>query len=186
MILVPELVWERLLDEFARTVPGVERVAYLDGIRTDEIGVVTMLTIPDADLYPGYFDVSAEAMSQAGTHLRHHELARLVQVHTHGLGGCHHSPRDDAMAYSQREGATSIVLPLHAARRPTPLDGVVHQRDEEHWRALDPGHAAEAVRIIPSILDFRSAKWTESPTATRAPSTGVWHRLMRLVRRPSQ
>jgi hypothetical protein len=186
VIVIPEAIWDRLLDEFARTRGPVERVAFLDGVRSGDVGVVTTLTIPDAELSPGFYDVSAEAMSQAGAHLRQHAMARLAQVHTHGFDGCQHSSRDDAMAYSQREGATSIVLPHHAAHRPRPEHGAIHRRTEHGWIVLEPRAAAAAIHIVPSLLDFRRPQWIESPTATKAPSTGAWRRLMRFVRRPSR
>ena len=185
MILIPEAVWDRLLDEFARTVRGVERVGYIDGVTLDGIGVATTVTIPNAELDTGYFDVCAEAMSQAGAHLREHELTRLAQVHTHGFEGCLHSSRDDEMAYSQLEGALSIVLPFHAARRPAPHDGVVHLRGPDGWKPLATAAAAQTVRQIPSVLDYRSEEWIESPIATKAPSMGFWRRLTRLVWRRS-
>jgi hypothetical protein len=186
VIVIPDAIWERLLDEFARTRGSVERVAFLDGIRSGDIGVVTTLTIPDSDLYPGFYDVSSDAMSQAGTHLRRHAMTRLAQVHTHGLGGCHHSLRDDAMAYSQREGAISMVLPYHGTRRPRHDEGATHRRTEDGWVVLESGATAAAIEIVPSLLDFRRSQWIESPTATKAPSTGVWRRLMRFVQRRSR
>lgn len=155
MIVIPEAIWQRLLGEFARTRGPVERIAFLDGVRAAEDGVVTTLTLPDADLSGSWYDVSAEAMSQAGGHLREHRMARLAQVHTHGGSGCRHSSRDDELAYSQREGAISIVLPEHATRHPGPHDGLVHRKVGDHWVGLSPAEAAEVVRIVPSLLDFR-------------------------------
>jgi hypothetical protein len=183
VIVIPEAAWTTLLNEFARTVPGVEHVAFLDGVRTESGGVVTTVTIPDAELHSGYYDVSAEAMSEAGRHFRVHRLARLAQVHTHGGAGCRHSWRDDEKAYSHREGAVSIVLPYHAGSRPRPHDGVVHVRSASRWLPLDEQAAREAVRLVPSLLDFRSDRWIESPAATRATSTGVLRRFLRRVRR---
>lgn len=185
MIAIPDLVWNQLLDEFARTPGPVERVAFLDGVRAGDTAVVTTLTIPDAELFPGYYDVSAEAMSQGGVHLRQYRLARIAQVHTHGLDGCHHSSRDDAMAYSQRDGAISIVLPYHAAQRPAPHDGAIHRKAGDRWIVIDPAEAAADVRVIPAVLDFRRPEWIASPTATKAPSMGVWRRLTSWLRRRS-
>ena len=186
MIVIPDLLWDRLLDEFARTNGPVERVAFLDGVRAGTTAVVTTLTIPDADLTPGYYETSAKAMSQAGAHLRQHRLARIAQVHTHGAGGCHHSSYDDEMAYSKRDGAISIVLPHHAAHRPAPHDGAIHRKAGDRWVILDPAEAAAEVHVLPALLDFRRPEWIASPTATKAPSTGAWHRLTRFVRRRSQ
>lgn len=181
MISIPDALWSQLLDEFARVDPAVERVAYLDGYRIGDDGVVTTVTIPDADLHPGYYDVSAAAMSQAGQHFRTYEMARLAQVHTHGGAGCHHSWRDDEAAYSQRSGSVSIVLPYHAARRPQPHEGIVHLREADGWTRLDVPQAASTVRLIPALLDFRSPKWIQSQTDTQAPSTGAWSRWMNRI-----
>ena len=182
MIVIPESAWAALLDEFARVVPGVERVAFLDGVREGTVGVVTTITIPNADLHPGYYDVSAEAMSRAGQHFRVHQLARLAQVHTHGGAGCHHSPRDDAKAYSLRDGAVSIVLSHHASTRPRPHDAVVHVRRGGMWVALTRAEATSVIRVVPSLLDFRNPRWIMSPAATKTTWPGAWRRLLHRVR----
>lgn len=166
MIAIPDALWERLLDEIARTVSGVERVAYLDGFRAGEALIVTTLTIPDAELNPGFFTVGAGSMSQAGRHFRQFGMSRLAQVHTHGGAGCRHSQYDDEHPYSQRAGAISIVLPNHATERPGPLDGIVHIREGDGWVALTTEDAARLIRVVPSLLDFRSQKWIASKPGT--------------------
>lgn len=173
MIWIPEALWEQLLDEFHRVSKTVERVAYLDGFRVGDDGVVTTVCIPDAELCPGYYNVSAQAMSQAGQHLRIYGMVRLAQVHTHGGAGCGHSPRDDAAAYSQRPGSVSIVLPFHGVSRPAPTAGAIHSRQEPGWVLLDAAQAPAACQLIPSFLDFRSPRWTESRTATLARLTAA-------------
>jgi len=185
MIILPDAMWERLLDELARHVEGVELVAYLDGVRRDGVGVVTTVVLPDAELAPGYFTVPAEAMSQAGQHFRAHRLSRLIQVHTHGGAGCGHSWRDDEMAYSQTPGSLSLVLPFHTRRRPSPYDGLLHVRGAAGWRALTDDEARQTLRLIPAQLDFRSDRWMQSPPATKAPSTGGFSRWMRRLLRQS-
>lgn len=184
MITIPELLWDQLLDEFARIVLPVERVAYLDGLRFGAYGVVTTVTIPDADLHPGYYDVSAAAMSQAGQHFREHGLARLAQVHTHGGPGCKHSLRDDSAAYSQVNGSVSIVLPDHADTRPLPTDGAVHIRRQNGWVLLGPLDANAAVCLVPSLLDYRSPQWTQSTIDTQVTSTGGWSRWIKRLLPP--
>lgn len=173
VIWIPETLWEQLLDEFRRVGKTVERVAYLDGFRVGNDGVVTTVTIPDAELHPGYFSVTAQAMSQAGQHLRTYGMARLAQVHTHGGANCAHSSRDDDAAYSQRPGSVSIVLPFHGASRPAPTGGALHTRQEGGWISLDAVQAPVACQLVPSLLDFRSPKWTKSRTATLARLTAA-------------
>ena len=71
--------------------------------------------MPDAVTTPYNFQVTPDAMAQAGEHFTPLGLVRLAQVHTHGNACTRHSPTDDQRAYSQRDGALSLVLPHHAA-----------------------------------------------------------------------
>jgi hypothetical protein len=185
MIVLPGAVWGRLLDELARHVEGVELVAYLDGVREGDLGVVTTLVLPDAELAPGYFTVPTAAMSQAGQHFRQHGLARLLQIHTHGGAGCAHSWRDDEMAYSQQPGALSLVLPFHARRRPGPFDGLLHVREISGWRPLDDDEARSLLRVVPAHLDFRSERWMKLPPATEELSRAGFGRWISRWRRRS-
>jgi hypothetical protein len=181
VIVLPEQIWTALLDEFSRMSERNERVAFLDGVRVGDKGIVTTLTLPDADLDPEFYEISADAMSQAGQHLREHRLARLAQVHTHGGLMTAHSPFDDQLAYAQMTGAVSIVLPQHARFRPSPLEGTVHLKTETHWEALNASEAADFIQLVPSQLDFRRPEWTMFPTDTKEPSTGFLRRLRKLL-----
>lgn len=162
MIWIPYEIWSRLLDEFARFPRGVERVAYLDGVRLAGDGVVTTLVFPDAHCTPGYYTVSSDAMSEAGQHFRRFGMVRLAQAHTHGGDWVEHSPRDDAMAYSQRLGALSIVLPEHARHRPLPIDPVtgVLVKESDGWRLLNEDEVLDWIRLVPGFLDNRRKVWT--------------------------
>ena len=120
MLTIPEPVWDTLLAAFQDAPPGHERIAYLDGIRFRDRdgsvhGIATTVTVPDAVTTPFNFRVSPDAMAQAGEHFTPLGLVRLAQVHTHGNACTRHSPTDDQRAYSQRDGALSLVLPHHAA-----------------------------------------------------------------------
>jgi hypothetical protein len=170
-----------MLDRLAETPAGLERVAYLDGVHVrDRAGalhsVVTTVVIPDAELNPRWFRVPADAMGQAGEHLFTHGLRRLAQVHTHGNHDTGHSPIDDRRAYSQQDGALSIVLPFHAAHRPAPTGGTVHVREPDGWNHLSPADAADHVRLVPALLDHRRAP---EPT-TKPDRLTRWRRLLRL------
>lgn len=158
--------------ELARHGATVERVAYLDGVRLNSPDttrmVATTLTIPRATLTPRWFGVAAEDMSAAGQHFVPHRLARLAQVHTHGNDWVGHSPTDDDMAYSQRIGSISIVLPFHGLRGHR-LDGAgVHLRTADGWQHLSPGDVAELIQFIPSFIDLRESTCLESETAMPA------------------
>jgi hypothetical protein len=144
-----------MLAEFDKNSRPVEQVCYLDGFRTPEGNVVTTLTLPNALLAPGYFEVSSAAMSQAGKHFCSLGLIRLAQVHTHPSDWTGHSPWDDAHAYSQLPGAVSIVLPNFAHRQPILTDAGVHVRTLTGWIEVAKTDVSRYVRVIPSLLDFR-------------------------------
>lgn len=160
MITIPDVLWDEMLDRFAEHPAGLERVAYLDGVRytsTDgaEHGVATTLVIPRATLRPRNYEISADAMAEAGKHLHPNGLKRLLQVHTHGNDWIDHSDTDDDLAFTRREGAISIVLPFHARRRPTPLDGGVHRRGTDGWTRMHGADATGLVRLVGSVRDLR-------------------------------
>lgn len=170
MIVVPKHLWRQLLDAFEEEPTGHERIGYLDGVRVDGGGVVTTVTLPNAHTARGYYTVPAAAMSEAGAHFRRHGLVRLVQVHTHGNGWVNHSPRDDRLAYSQRVGAVSLVLPHHACHRHAPTDSSVgvHVRRADGWQRLGATEADDLITVVPSLLDHR-----RQPCRTTAPRTGT-------------
>ena len=155
LLVLPEFLWRLMLDAFAEQVPTVERVAFVDGYRGGDFGVATTVTFPDAECHPRRYRISASAMAEAGAHFERFGMVRLAQVHTHGDNDLRHSPWDDELAYSQQDGALSIVLPEHAWNRPRPADGIVHVREPDGWRALAHDEATTCVRLVPSTLDFR-------------------------------
>ena len=158
MIVLSQLIWDTLLDEFRWPRRAVERVAYIDGIALGEVQVATTLTLPNAELHPTYFTVTGEAMSEAGQHFRRFGMQRLAQVHTHPGSDVRHSPYDDENAYSQLDGSVSIVLPEHARRRPELRECGVHVRDASGWQRLSLDGIQHTIRLIPGCLDFRRYK----------------------------
>ncbi|HET7386715.1 MAG TPA: Mov34/MPN/PAD-1 family protein [Nocardioidaceae bacterium] len=173
MLALSDATWKQMLAMLATSRPGVERVAYLDGVRTGDgtslcMGVVTTVSVPYAVQRAGHFTVSAEEMSRAGAHLRRHGLVRLAQVHTHPGHDTHHSPTDDESAYSRKAGAVSIVLPWHAVGDPSPTDGAVHVHDGQGWRRLSRADAEAFIRVVPATVDTR-------PTGVDGPA-GQQHR----------
>jgi hypothetical protein len=149
------MLWEALLDEFRWPRTDVERVAYIDGVGCAEISVATTLTFPNAEMHPRYFSVSADAMSEAGQHFRRFGLERLAQVHTHPGRNVDHSEFDDENAYSQMNGAISVVLPHYARYRPELKDCGVHITDELGWARLGASDIQKFIRVVPGCLDFR-------------------------------
>lgn len=155
LLVLLEGLWRSMLDAFAGQIPKVERVAFLDGYRADSLAIATTVTLPNADCHPRRYTISADAMAEAGEHFHLYEMVRLAQVHTHGGEHLAHSPWDDSLAYSQQDGAVSIVLPEHALFRPRPTDGKVHVREPGGWRALTHAEARAFIRLVPSVLDYR-------------------------------
>lgn len=160
MITIPDNLWDEMLDVFEQIPPGLERVVYFDGIRYtgpdgSDYGVITTVVVPHATLRPRNYEISAEAMAEAGKHLHPNGLSRLLQVHTHGNDWVDHSGTDDALAFTRRTGALSIVLPHHARRRPGPLDGGVHVRRRDGWHRVQSDDAAALVRLVPGVRDLR-------------------------------
>jgi len=134
----------------------LERVAYIDGVAaSDDMSVATTLVFPNAKLNERHFEVSAEAMSQAGRHFRAYHLQRLAQVHTHPGDWVDHSQYDDEMAYSQHRGAVSIVMPNHASCRPALSGCGVHVREDGGWRMLAQSEISSYVSVVPAQFDFR-------------------------------
>jgi proteasome lid subunit RPN8/RPN11 len=168
VLTLSDATWKQMLAMLATSPPGVERVAYLDGVRTGDgpslgMGIVTTVSVPFAVQSAGHFTVSAEEMSRAGAHLRRHGLVRLAQVHTHPGHDTRHSPTDDESAYSRKAGAVSIVLPWHAAGDPSATDGTIHVHDGRGWRQLSRAGAEAFIRVIPATVDTR-------PTGVNAPA----------------
>jgi hypothetical protein len=155
MIILPDTIWDKMLDEFKWPRKAVERVAYLDGIGQSNLEVVTTLVFPDANLQKQYFSVSAEAMTKCAQHFRANGIYRLAQVHTHPGMWVDHSPHDDEMAYSQHDGAISIVLPQHGRSRPDLIDCGILVRGTEGWRRLDANETGRTITIVPGLIDFR-------------------------------
>jgi hypothetical protein len=182
MLYIPEGLWRQMLAELGRHHGSVERVAYLDGFRLgaidaaqddgaaairDTAAVVTTITIPPAELHPGWFRVAADDMRAAGRHLRTLRMTRLAQVHTHGTVYVDHSPTDDTDTYSQRVGAVSIVLPNHGADQQHLRGAGIHVRDRARWRRLSGDD--EIVIFVPDLIDLREASCLDS--ATDKPAT---------------
>lgn len=158
MILIPNTVWRLALDIFGSAEnPEVEQVVFLDGVETPDVSVVTTLTVPNARLRVGAYDISAAAMSEAGKHLRRFRLLRLAQVHTHPGVWVGHSSKDCLRAYSQVPGALSIVVPNGGEDRSALQDCGVHLRTAHGWKQLTPAERDTIVSVVPSFFDFRRA-----------------------------
>ena len=153
MILIPDFIWNKMLQEFRRRWRRVEQVAYLDGMEFGKAGVVTTLTFPDATLGRGYFSVSSEAMDEAGQHLV--PLIRLAQVHTHPTNWVGHSEADDDLAYSHHDGAVSIIIPNYGKSDFSQDELGVLRCQDKCWRELSNSEKKAFLQFIPSYFDYR-------------------------------
>jgi hypothetical protein len=158
MLILSQLLWETLLEEFRWPRRAVERVAYIDGFQSGETDIAVTLTLPNATMHPTHFTVSGDAMSEAGKHFRELGMQRLAQVHTHPGVEVRHSPFDDENAYCQMDGSLSIVIPEHARRRPNLGECGVHLREEAGWRLLTTKEVVRVIALVPGCLDFRRYK----------------------------
>jgi hypothetical protein len=159
MIVIPAASWQNMIERFTVAAGLPECVAFLDGValgpEPEHGGVVTTVTLPDADQQHGGWWVDAGRMSTAGQHLLAYRLVRLAQVHTHPGPWTRHSQLDDALAYSQRVGTISIVLPTHALTHSGLGGAGVHLRGRDGWRELRAEEIDHHLKIIPSVLDHR-------------------------------
>jgi hypothetical protein len=175
MITVSTILWTTMLDAFDREHRAVEQVCYFDGpVGSDGDGIVTTLTLPNAQLMPGQFSVSSDAMSEAGKHLRQFRFRRLAQVHTHPSDWVGHSQWDDAHAYSQLPGAISIVLPHFGRGRPAVERAGIHVRTAEGWQQLDPDRVLQYIRVVPALNDFRVNGASNEPRRVEPPRRRPW------------
>lgn len=155
-LIIPAATWQTAMAALRQPPHDHERVAYLDGPKPhSDTAIATTLTLPDADEREGNFYVSADEMSRAGRHLRRLGLMRLAQIHSHPAAWTGHSPYDDEMAFSQRDGAISIVVPNFAGCAPGIADCGVHVRYLEGWHECRPSERKRAVEIVPSVVDLR-------------------------------
>ena len=155
-LIISAALWQHALEELRVPPHNREQVAYLDGPKIPgTIAVATTLTIPDADEHEGYFDVSPDDMSRAGRHLKAFGMRRLAQIHTHPFGWVGHSEYDDAKAFSQREGAISIVVPHFAGCAPGVLECGLHLRGPNGWYEPSGDERLALVTIVPTLIDMR-------------------------------
>jgi hypothetical protein len=159
MIVIPANCWQTVVERFTNSSGLAENVAFLDGIplgpEPAHGGVVTTVTLPETDRRGGGWWVDASQMSAAGQHLRVSRLVRLAQIHTHPGSGTEHSELDDVLAYSQRPGTVSVVLPNHGLTHPGLADAGVHLRGDDGWRELEGAEVDRHIKVVPSVLDHR-------------------------------
>lgn len=157
-LVIPASAWENTVENLRRPPHDRERVVYLDGPAIPGgISVVTTVTVPATEKSAGHFRVTAANMSRAGKHLRRFKLLRLAQVHAHPTDWVAHSEYDDAMAFSQRDGAVSIVVPDYAGCAPGLSDCGVHIREPEAWRRLSKTEQTALLLIVPSMIQLDDA-----------------------------
>lgn len=135
---------------------GVEGAALWAGVETPGGGVVTTVVTPALEQSAGNYRMRPGSLRRMSRHLSRDGLTVLAQVHTHPSAWVGHSRYDDAHAYSQRDGALSLVWPHYGVLLSHDLRGVgVHERRGGRWVQLDNAGAAARVRLVDSHADFR-------------------------------
>lgn len=155
MLIIPTSIWEGMQLDFQRNRQRVEQVCFLEGYEVNDFKVVTTCTFPNAKLDPRFFHIESEDISAAAKHLRKFDLRRLAQVHTHPTDWVGHSQYDDEHAYSQSEGALSIVLPNFGSQVVGLDQAGVFIRTQTKWFEIETEHRSQYVQIVPSRVDLR-------------------------------
>lgn len=134
----------------------VEAAVLWAGVVAAEMAIVTTLVMPALYQTSGNYTMRRESLRRMGRLLNRQGLTVLAQVHTHPGEWVGHSRYDDAHAYSQRDGALSLVWPHYGASLPHTLGGIgVHERRTGRWIQLQPDEACKRVRIVDSLTDLR-------------------------------
>ncbi len=158
MIVIPANCWQTVIERFTPAAGLAENVAFLDGIPLGPEpvhgGVVTTVTLPEADRKRGGWWVDASQMSAAGQHLRVSRLVRLAQIHTHPGPGPSTASSTTRSPTRSGPGTISIVLPTHGLTHPGLADAGVHLRGDDGWRELArrggrPAHQGRALGAGP-------------------------------------
>jgi len=155
MLIIPTFIWEGMQLEFQRNRQRVEQVCFLEGYDLNSSKVVTTCTFPNAELHRQFFHIESQDISAAAKHLRKFDLRRLAQVHTHPTDWVGHSQYDDEHAYSQSEGALSIVLPNFGSKVVGLDQAGVLIRAQSEWLEIEPAERSRYVQIVPSRVDLR-------------------------------
>ncbi len=157
-LIIPAVIWSSATATLHDCPHDRERALFLDGPRPAEgaPAVATTLVLPHITHSRGHYEITPGDMSRAGRHLRELGLIRLAQMHSHPGGGTGHSEHDDAMAFSRRDGAISIVVPHYGACAPGLADCGIHSCQDGEWQEIGVTAVARYVQVVPSVLDFRA------------------------------
>lgn len=182
-LIIPEPVARQIEEILSRDRRNVEQILFLEGILADDAAIAISVTVPDANLYPGRYSVTPEAISECAQHPLSLGLRRVAQLHTHPGPGVDHSNYDDANAYSFIDGAISIVVPFYGTRGFDPKFCGVHLCENGRWnRTYEP---QLHVQIAPILKDYRKCT-KKSLTATKTRSRGFLQLILNVLRVKSQ
>lgn len=137
----------------------VEAACFWFGLRgADGLSAATTLVLPRLYQTPGSYSVVPGTLGDIARSLRAQGLTNLAQVHTHPDASVEHSTFDDAHAYSTQDGALSIVWPHYGrALDVAMLHLGIHERRNSAWERLSPEDAAQRIRVVETVADFRWA-----------------------------
>jgi hypothetical protein len=136
---------------------GVETACFWFGHDAGYIQVVTTVAAPKLYQTRGNYQVERNSWRRLITSMRGQNLTTLTQVHTHPIDyGVRHSPYDDDIGYSTKEGALSLVWADYGYEMKFDLSSVgVHERLKDDWVLLDGNRVGARIRIVDDFADFR-------------------------------
>jgi hypothetical protein len=146
----------RILPTFRGPDGDHEGIVFLLGFEASDLTVLTTALAPDAGHGWGQVICDEHAVGAASRAARHHGLAVLAQLHTHGNDSTEHSIGDDNLVVMPFEGMLSLIAPWYGRTGLVPLHGLgVHQYQDGNWVGISPESARSNFRIIPDAIDLR-------------------------------
>lgn len=136
---------------------GVETACFWFGHDTDDVQIVTTVTVPKLFQTFGNYGIDRAAWPRLVRSMRQQRLTNLAQIHTHPIEyRVDHSPYDDAHAYSTQHGALSLVFADYGLATSFDLSGVgVHERIGTAWQRLNKSEVSRRIRLVDDFADFR-------------------------------
>lgn len=139
----------------------VETACFWFGIQVESTQIGLTLALPQLRQSRGHYQVVPGSLRRLAAAMRVQALTNLAQVHTHPASWVGHSRYDDNNAYSTREGALSLVWPNYGEALHRDLGELgIHERQNGCWVRLDPTLAAQRIRIVDDLADYR---WQLTP-----------------------
>lgn len=155
---IPDSVWQAVLGDLAkRGRRHDEGLALLAGGTSADSSAAyaTVCFIPRRGHWGGGVRLEQPELVSLNTALTQHDLQLLAQIHSHP-GNFGHSPGDERLALSYREGFVSIVIPDFAqAKALKPEDCFVYEYKREwQWNEISREEVQQRFMIEPTVVGF--------------------------------